>query len=80
MSAIKKRTTVYLLPEIHKALRLKSAETGNSLSDILNQMGKEMLLEDKEDIEAFVKREKEPVISYEDFLSNLEADDLVQKA
>jgi hypothetical protein len=31
-----KRATIYLEPELHKALKLKSAETSRSISDLVN--------------------------------------------
>jgi len=36
MTTLTKRVTVYLEPELHRALRLKSAETSCSLSELLN--------------------------------------------
>jgi hypothetical protein len=31
------RATIYFSPEIHKSLRLRSAETGTSISQIVNE-------------------------------------------
>ncbi len=59
------RATVYLDPELHKALRLKAVETSQSLSKLVNDAIKESLAEDAEDIAAFEERAKEPLISYE---------------
>ena len=53
------RATVYLDPELHKALRLKALETSQSLSKLVNDAIKEALAEDAEDIAAFEKRVKD---------------------
>ena len=68
------RATVYLDPELHKALRLKAAETAQSLSKLVNDAIKESLAEDAEDIAVFEKRAKEPLISYESMLKRLNKD------
>ncbi len=40
------RTTVYLNPGVYRALKLKSAESDRTLSDIVNQAALELLRED----------------------------------
>lgn len=42
-----KRTTVYLDPELHKALRLKAVAVSRSLSDLVNEAVRELLKKDK---------------------------------
>ena len=74
MSAQQKRSTIYLEPDLHKALRLKSAHTNRSISDIVNESLRLALREDQEDLEAFEERAKEPVMSYEALLAKLKAD------
>jgi len=68
------RATVYLDPELHKALRLKAVETSQSLSKLVNDAIKESLVEDAEDIAAFEERAKEPLISYETMVKRLKKD------
>ena len=68
------RATVYLDPELHKALRLKAVETSQSISKLVNDAIKECLAEDAEDIAAFEKRAKEPLVSYEDMIKRLKKD------
>ena len=68
------RATVYLDPELHKALRLKAVETSQSLSKLVNDAIKESLAEDAEDIVAFEERAKEPLISYEAMVKRLRKD------
>lgn len=47
MTAPVKRTTVYLDPDLHKALRLKSVAVSRSLSDLVNQAVRELLKKDR---------------------------------
>ena len=61
------RSTVYLEPELHQALRLKSAHSQRSMSDIVN----EALREDQEDLASVRARAKETALTYEDFLTKL---------
>jgi predicted transcriptional regulator len=68
------RATVYLDPELHKALRLKAVETSQSFSKLVNDAIRESLAEDAEDIAAFDERAKEPLISYEAMVKRLKKD------
>jgi histone H3/H4 len=74
MATLTKRATVYFDPTIHRALRLKSAETSRSVSDIVNDAVREALSEDAEDLAAFGERAAEPLVSYEDMVKRLKAD------
>lgn len=66
-----KRATIYLDPELHKALRIKSIETSHSMSALVNQAVAISLAEDAEDLAAFTERAHEPLISFEDALKEL---------
>jgi post-segregation antitoxin (ccd killing protein) len=74
MTTQAKRATVYLDPELHKALRLKAVETSRSVSELVNNAVREALAEDAEDIAAFEKRAGEPLISYEEMVKRLKRD------
>ena len=74
MTALSKRSTIYLDPELHQALRLKSLETSRSMSEIINEVLKESLSEDAEDLAAFDERADEPLISYERMIKRLKKD------
>ncbi len=74
MATLTRRATVYFDPTIHRALRLKAAETSRSLSDIVNDAVKETLSEDAEDLTAFEERAADPVITYEEMVKRLKAD------
>jgi len=71
MSPLTKRSTIYLDPVLHKALRLKSAETALSVSEVVNDAVREALAEDADDLTAFEKRRNEPTLSFEVFVKEL---------
>lgn len=73
METTRKRTTLYLDLKLHQALRMKAAVTDRSMSDLINEMIRERLSEDAEDLQAFRDRANEPVVSYENFLQELQA-------
>ena len=66
-----KRATVYFDESIHKALRLKAAETDQSVSDLVNSAVRNTLAEDADDLTAFRQRLKEPTLAFEDFVRDL---------
>jgi hypothetical protein len=68
------RVTIYLDPDLHKALQLKSVETSLSISALVNNAVKEALAEDAEDIAAFEERAREPLISYDEMIKRLKRD------
>jgi len=68
---IQKRATVYFDPLLHRALRLKAAETDRSISELVNDAVKAALAEDASDIEAFEVRDKEPDYAFEDVVKDL---------
>jgi predicted transcriptional regulator len=74
MATQAKRATVYLDPELHKALRLKAFETSRSVSELVNDAIREALAEDAEDIAAFEERVGEPLISYDEMVKRLRKD------
>ena len=71
MGVSSKRSTFYLDPALHRALRLKSVETSRSMSDLVNEAVKVLLAEDAEDLAAFEERAYEPLLSFEDMLKDL---------
>lgn len=71
MTDAQRRATVYFDPEIHRALRLKAAETERSLSDLVNEAVKLTLMEDAEDLTAFEERAAEPNLPFEDVVKDL---------
>jgi hypothetical protein len=71
MATAHKRATVYFDPELHRALRLKAAETDRSLSDLVNEAVKLTLAEDAEDLAAFEERASEPNLPFESVVRDL---------
>ncbi len=68
------RATIYLDKNLHKALRLKAADSRRSISEIVAEAVRESLREDEEDIAAFETRKREKAISYKELLRRLKAD------
>lgn len=71
MASAQKRATVYFQPELHRALRLKAAETDCSLSELVNEAVRLALAEDAEDLAAFDERDAEPDLLFEDVVKDL---------
>jgi plasmid stability protein len=66
-----KRATVYFDPGLHKALRVKAAQTERSLSELVNAAIRQSLAEDADDLAAFENRAREPNLAFEDVLKDL---------
>lgn len=71
MRTSKKRATVYFDSSIHRALRLKAAETDRSVSALVNEAVKLSLAEDAEDLAAFEERAHETNLPFEQVLKDL---------
>ena len=71
MTELTKRSTVYLEPDLHKALRLKSIETSRSMSDLVNDAIRDELAADADDLAVFRIRQNEPAIAFEEFVNEL---------
>jgi hypothetical protein len=71
MRTTQKRATIYFDHDIHRALRVKAAETDRSISELVNEAVKLQLAEDAEDILAFAERESEANLLFEDIVKDL---------
>ena len=71
MKTSQKRATIYFDSDIHRALRIKAAETDRSVSELVNEAVKLRLAEDAEDLVAFEERAHEPNLPFEDVLRDL---------
>ena len=69
--SLAKRATVYLEPDLHRALRMKAAETDKSMSDLVNTALRQTLAEDADDLASFRARSKEPNLDFEAFVRDL---------
>ena len=74
MTALTKRSTVYLDPVVHRALRMKSIETAQSLSQLVNEALRGELAADADDLAAFAQRRHEPTMTFERLVKKLRAD------
>ena len=73
MSKSVKRATIYLDSQLHKVIKIKSAETDRTVSEIVNEAVKFSLAEDLQDLSAFDDRASEPNLSFEDVLKKLKS-------
>ena len=74
MTQASRRSTIYLDPELHQALRLKAAETDRSISELVNDALRSALAEDADDLQAFADRASEPDLLFETVVKALKAD------
>jgi hypothetical protein len=71
MKTSQKRATIYFHPDIHRVLRVKAAETDQSISELVNEAVKLRLAEDAEDLASFEERAHEPNLPFEEVLKDL---------
>jgi hypothetical protein len=71
------RTTITLNDRIYKALKLRAAESGESISNMVETAVKYQVLEDLEDIQTLKERENESAIDFKTFVKELKADGLL---
>jgi hypothetical protein len=71
MKNSQKRATIYFDPDLHRALRLKAADTDRSVSELVNEAVKLRLADDAEDLAAFEERAGEPNLDFETVLKDL---------
>jgi hypothetical protein len=71
------KSTLYLEDSIHQALRLKAAETKQSMSELVNDALKASLQEDLEDIKSWRERKDEETYRYEEFVELLKKDGIL---
>jgi hypothetical protein len=62
---------VYFDAAIHQALKLRAASTDVSLSELVDEAVRLLMVEDQEDLAAIADRFSEPVVTYEALLNNL---------
>ena len=71
------KSTLYLEDSAHQALRLKAAETKQSMSELVNDALKASLQEDLEDIKSWRERKDEETYGYEKFVELLKKDGIL---
>jgi len=72
-----KRSTIYLDPKLHKALKLKAAESDQTISDLVNKAVGLSLAEDAIDLEAIRERKDHSERSFSSFVRELRKDGLI---
>jgi predicted transcriptional regulator len=68
-----KRATIYLDPELHRALKIKAAQIDRTISDLINEAVSSILSEDLEDLTAIEERKNEPNLNFTKVLAELKA-------
>jgi metal-responsive CopG/Arc/MetJ family transcriptional regulator len=71
------KITLNLDDTILQALKLKSSETKQSMSELVNDALKASLQEDLEDIKSWEERKGEDTYSYEEFLGLLKKEQVI---
>lgn len=66
-----KRATIYFEEAIHRLLKLKAAETEQSISDLVNKAVRLSLAEDADDLAAIDERSSEPDLPFERVVKDL---------
>ena len=67
----RRRATIYLDADLHRALKLKAADSDRSVSDIVAEAVRRELAEDAVDLEAVEERSAEPDISFADVVKEM---------
>lgn len=71
------RTTITLNDTIYKAIRIRAAESGESVSSVIEDAIKEQILEDLDDLQAVKERGNESALDFRMFVKELKADGLL---
>lgn len=67
------QSTIDFEPELHKALKSKAKSSNSSVSALVNNAIRLLLIEEQEDLAAFEERADEPTMSHEELLNDLKA-------
>jgi|TARA_B100000315_G_scaffold253752_1_gene293236 hypothetical protein len=71
MSELSKRATVYFDPALHQALRVRAAISNQSLSELVDEAVRLLMVEDQQDLATYADRVTETEINYEAMLEDL---------
>ena len=78
MSSNDTKTTLYLSPNVRRALKKRVVDTNQTMSEYVNRAVAFAIAEDLEDIEAIEERRNEPTESQDNFLESLKKDGLIK--
>jgi predicted transcriptional regulator len=71
------RTTITLNDKLYRALKIKAAESDETISAIIEDAVKFQLLEDLEDIEEATRRASEPAHSFDELVAEFKREGLL---
>ncbi len=71
------KTTLYLSPNVRRALKKRVVDTNQTMSEYVNRAVAFAIAEDLEDMEAIEERRNEPTESLDNFLESLKKDGLI---
>jgi hypothetical protein len=71
------RATIYLNPAVRRALRVKAAETGSTVSRLVEDAVRRSMAEDEADLRAFEERASQTTRPLEKVLKDLKRDGLL---
>jgi len=72
-----KRTTIYLDPKLHRAIKMKAVQMSVSVNELVSEAIRLSLKEDAIDLAAIKDRKNEPARSFESALNDLKRDGLL---
>jgi len=68
-----KRATIYFDSQLHRALKIKAAQSDRTISELVNVAVSRSLKEDLNDLRVFEERKNEPEVDFEKVLQELKA-------
>ena len=71
------RTTITINDKLFRLLKMRAADTDESISQLVEHAIKYQVLEDFEDIEDAAKREDEPTYSFDDLVLQFKTEGLL---
>ena len=73
----KMRTTITLNDNLYKKLKIRAVETGETVSELVEDAVVHQLLEDLEDTETIQKRKNEPTLSFDNLVKDFKKEGLL---
>jgi predicted transcriptional regulator len=73
---LQKRATIYLDPELHRAIKTKASLSSKTISELISEAIRDSFQEDLADIRALDDTKNEPTVSLQDVLAELNLEHL----
>ena len=77
LKGVAMRTTITFHDAVYKALKMRAAQTNETISEIVEDAVKYELLEDLQDREDIVKRKSESTLSFDELLKEFKSEGLL---